>query len=169
MPPGVGAGGGTVPLPPGGVTHTSPARVLSSQRPARRERMQAEHYPDMCGVHLRILVALAVVLVAATPVRSSAQQTAAHAVGVGNDVIDIDGRLLEPLRDRASWTGGFVQRDPAEGAPATEPTEFAVAFDAQALIIGARMSSLDAGAVRADVSRRDTESQSESIAISLDT
>jgi hypothetical protein len=90
------------------------------------------------------------------------------AVALGGDAVTIDGRLTEPVWQRAEWQHQFQQRDPVEGAPAAESTEVAFAFDDHALYVGARLSSGD-GPPIADVTRRDTDSQSEMIAMSLDT
>ncbi|MFN2399140.1 MAG: hypothetical protein ABR543_10955 [Gemmatimonadaceae bacterium] len=42
---------------------------------------------------------------------------------------------------RKTWSDGFRQRDPAEGAPATQLTRVALAYDDDALYVAARMSS----------------------------
>lgn len=48
----------------------------------------------------------------------------------------IDGLLSESAWQRAPIAGGFRQREPFEGAPATEATEVRVLYDDQALYIG---------------------------------
>lgn len=113
--------------------------------------------------------ALAAGLTILAPSLVSAERPTAIAVAVEGEAIQIDGRLNEPVWARASWVSGFVQRDPIEGAAATERTDVAFAFDDHALFVGARLFSADPNALRTDVTRRDTESQSESLAISLDT
>ena len=50
--------------------------------------------------------------------------------------ITLDGRLDEPLWKRAVPADNFIQVDPNNGRPATEPTEVRVVFDANALYIG---------------------------------
>jgi hypothetical protein len=50
--------------------------------------------------------------------------------------ITLDGRLDEPVWMRATPAAVFVQIDPDNGVPATEPTEVRIAFDGNALYIG---------------------------------
>ncbi len=51
----------------------------------------------------------------------------------------IDGRLDEPAWERAEPATGFVQRNPVEGAPASERTEIRILYNNDTLYIGARM------------------------------
>ncbi|MDQ3555956.1 MAG: carbohydrate binding family 9 domain-containing protein [Gemmatimonadota bacterium] len=81
----------------------------------------------------------------------------------------VDGRLDEEVWQRAPAATGFVQRQPNEGAPATERTEVRFLFDEGALYVGARMRSSDPAAIQAPVSRRDQGSQAERLLVSLDT
>jgi len=48
----------------------------------------------------------------------------------------VDGRLDEPDWEAAPPIGPLTQREPAEGQPATEPTEVRVLFDERALYVG---------------------------------
>lgn len=50
----------------------------------------------------------------------------------------IDGRLDEPVYTDVRPMGGFIQQEPAEGAPATEPTEVWLLFDDRNLYVSAR-------------------------------
>ena len=69
---------------------------------------------------------------------------------------------------QARFVGGFVQREPREGEPATQPTEVAFVYTDDALYVGARLREA-AGQVRALVTRRDREESSDQLLISLDT
>jgi hypothetical protein len=51
----------------------------------------------------------------------------------------LDGRLDEPEWVRAEPATGFTQREPEEGAPASERTEVRIIYTGQTLYIGARM------------------------------
>src|SRR5207237_177489 len=53
--------------------------------------------------------------------------------------VTIDGELNEPFWLSAERVTGFVQRDPTEGAVATESTVVYLAYDDAALYIGARL------------------------------
>ncbi|HJU67249.1 MAG TPA: DUF5916 domain-containing protein [Gemmatimonadaceae bacterium] len=81
----------------------------------------------------------------------------------------LDGRLTEDLWSAPRPLTGLLQRDPHEGAPATERTEVRFAYDDDALWIGARMFSTSSGAIRALVTRHDREGSSEQLIVSLDT
>jgi hypothetical protein len=92
-----------------------------------------------------------------------------RAAKVSAGAIRVDGRLTDPQWRSAQPASGFVQREPVEGAAATERTEVRVLYDDEALYVGARMHSRDPGAVRALVTRRDREGSSEQLIVSLDT
>src|SRR4051812_31189999 len=81
----------------------------------------------------------------------------------------LDGRLDDAAWSSASWTSGFTQREPTEGARPDAQTRVAFLYDNSALYIGARMSAAPGTPVRALVTRRDRESSSEQLVISLDT
>ncbi|HEU0012852.1 MAG TPA: DUF5916 domain-containing protein [Longimicrobium sp.] len=84
--------------------------------------------------------------------------------------IVIDGRL-----DDAAWQGApaaseFTQQDPNEGQPATQRTEIRLAYDAEALYIGARMFDTEgARGVRTNLARRDQNPGGDYIQFVLDT
>lgn len=67
---------------------------------------------------------------------------ATHAAGV----IAVDGTLDEADWGRAAVASGFVQAEPRQGEPATDPTEVRVLFDARYLYIGVECQ--DAGGER---------------------
>ena len=108
------------------------------------------------------------VLLAALVTSPSAAQTVEAARILGSPP-RLDGRLSEDLWATASPLGGLLQRDPDEGAAATERTEVRFAYDDDALWIGARMYSTSPGDIRAFVTRHDREGTSEQLIVSLDT
>ena len=81
----------------------------------------------------------------------------------------MDGRLTEPEWRSAPAITAFLQREPDEGQPAPEATEVRLAYDDDALYVGARMFSKDPRAIVAIVARRDNETAAETFYISLDT
>ena len=81
----------------------------------------------------------------------------------------LDGRLSEAVWQSAPAITNLTQREPDEGSPAIENTEVRFAYDDDALYVGARMFSRDPRAIRALVTRRDREGNSEQIVVSLDT
>lgn len=81
----------------------------------------------------------------------------------------LDGVLDDEAWKRATFTSGFQQKEPNQGQPASLRTEVAFVYDADALYVGARMSSdkpLDIGAV---MTKRDESGSAERLIISLDT
>ncbi len=67
--------------------------------------------------------------------------------------INVDGRLDEPVWAEAPPITEFIQEDPAEGEPGTERTEFRVAYDDDAIYIGAML--YDRSPITTRLARRD--------------
>ena len=91
----------------------------------------------------------------------------AQAVRVAAGAIRVDGHL-----DEDAWRGvapltDFVQKEPSEGAPASDRMEIRLAYDEGALYVGARMFSAEP--IQAPLGRRDEGDQAEHLNISLDT
>jgi hypothetical protein len=82
---------------------------------------------------MRIIGAIVLTLSAVWPATAAAQRSSAAAVALDGDAVTVDGRLTEPVWQRAEWEHQFQQRDPVEGAPAAESTEVAFAFDDHAI------------------------------------
>ena len=59
-----------------------------------------------------------------------------HPVNPHNPVID--GRLDDPAWDKVEWASDFIQREPHEGKPPTEPTSFKILYDEKNLYIAIR-------------------------------
>jgi hypothetical protein len=91
----------------------------------------------------------------------------ARAVRVGDGEIRVDGRLDEVVWRTAPPLTGFVQREPDEGAPPTDTIDVRVAYDLDALYVGARMDSQ--APIEAPMGRRDDAGLAERLLISLDT
>jgi hypothetical protein len=80
----------------------------------------------------------------------------------------VDGRL-----DDSAWQGieaftGFTQRDPDEGAPATERTELRLLYDDDALYVGVRLDDSEPGRIVRRLSRRDQSGEADRFSIYLD-
>jgi hypothetical protein len=71
------------------------------------------------------------------------------------NAITLDGTLSESAWAEASAVSDFTQREPDEGAPATERTEVRVLYDDDALYIGARLYDRHPDSVMAQLARRD--------------
>ena len=84
--------------------------------------------------------------------KDSVNQVIANRV---NEKIKIDGILSEHVWLNGNSVSNFTQRDPDEGKPATQKTEVRVAYDENALYIGARMFDTHPDSIIARLSRRD--------------
>jgi hypothetical protein len=82
--------------------------------------------------------------------------------------ITLDGRLDEPAWQAAPVASGFLQRDPDQGQPATEPTELRLLFDDHALYVGARLFDREPGRIVRQLSRRDALAEADTFALYLD-
>jgi hypothetical protein len=82
--------------------------------------------------------------------------------------ISLDGVLSESGWAGASPVSDFTQREPREGAPATERTEVRVLYDDNALYIGARLYDSSPDSIRAQLARRDRITSSDRFVVFLD-
>lgn len=85
--------------------------------------------------------------------------------------ITLDGSLDEEAWSRAQPAGDFVQAEPHEGQPATEPTEVRIVYDSEALYVGVicRDSSEDGGAIVNDIRKDFTPGEQDSFEVIFDT
>ena len=106
-----------------------------------------------------------------SPAPPAAEARAARTVGAvrAETRPRVDGQLDEAIWSSADPATGFVQREPREGEPAQNQTEVRFAVDDDALYIGAYMKVRDPEALRRIVARRDRETPSDQLLISLDT
>jgi len=80
----------------------------------------------------------------------------------------VDGILDEPVWKNAPAVSGFLQKDPIEGAPATQPTFVRVAYDDDALYIGADMKDSAPDSIVARINRRDVMANEDFFAVAVD-
>ncbi|HEX9654055.1 MAG TPA: DUF5916 domain-containing protein, partial [bacterium] len=92
-----------------------------------------------------------------------------RAVPVAGNSPRLDGFLDDEAWQEARFVSDFLQKDPIEGATPENRTEVAILYDERALYVGARMFSDQPREVRAQVSRRDNNGNSDRIIVSLDT
>ncbi len=74
--------------------------------------------------------------------------------------IKIDGRLTEDVWQTSGY-GGFVQSDPQDGVPATEPTTVWIAYDRENLYVAARCRDARPDGIIRLLGRRDDEVDSD--------
>lgn len=92
----------------------------------------------------------------------------ARAFNIQADKIIVDGKLDEDIWQKGYWESSFIQRDPNDGAPETYKTEFCVLYDAEYLYVGARAWDPEPQKISAILSRRDNDSQSDWMYVSID-
>jgi hypothetical protein len=80
----------------------------------------------------------------------------------------IDGRLDDAAWARMEPITDFVQRQPREGQAPTEVTEVFIAYDADALYVGARMRRRDMKALARAMTRRDGFGNAERFTVTFD-
>jgi Domain of unknown function (DUF5916) len=84
---------------------------------------------------LSAVIALALLGQAPTTVRAQDARRSVMAVATAQAPA-IDGRLFDAPWQAAPAMTGFIQREPTDGAPGTERTEFRVLFDQDAIYVG---------------------------------
>jgi len=104
---------------------------------------------------------------AAAAVASPVPELGARAART-TSAITLDGRLDELAWQQAPALAGFLQKDPDQGEPATEPTELRLLFDDHALYVGARLFDKAPHLIRRQLSRRDAVAEADRFALYLD-
>ena len=108
------------------------------------------------------------------PLASAGEQTANHdslpvvQVVRALSPVTIDGLLDDQVWARAPAVTTFIQRDPDEGKPSTERTEFRVAYDDAAVYVSVRLFDREPSKISRQLSRRDQNSEADWFALLLD-
>ena len=126
---------------------------------------------------MRLRAALVLLALSSAPVGAAADRTVGQPVAPAGRVavaaradaaIAIDGALDEPAWAAAPAHGDFWQREPRQGEAPAFPTEFRVLYDRSAIYVGVRAFDPDPARIRGLLTRRDTESASDWIAVQVD-
>jgi hypothetical protein len=125
-----------------------------------------------CAARLRSTASLAVALASlfGPTTRSAGAQPSpkvARAVRV-SQAPRVDGRLDDAAWSRLTPIADFVQQQPREGQAPTEATEVFIAYDDEAIYVGARLHRRDANAMARAVTRRDGFGNTERFTITFD-
>ncbi|MCY3969250.1 MAG: DUF5916 domain-containing protein [Acidobacteria bacterium] len=104
-----------------------------------------------------VVVALTVCAPATGQVDAELAERPSIAALAIDDPIVVDGRLDEPAWHSAEVGAGFRQREPREGAPASERTEFSIAFTPSTLYVALRAFDREPGRIIAKEMERDAE------------
>ncbi|HAK54774.1 MAG TPA: hypothetical protein DCP38_04730, partial [Acidobacteria bacterium] len=104
--------------------------------------------------------------------RDDEGRTTMRAVRLDEDApLQIDGRLDESIYTEVAGVGGFVQQEPDEGAPPTQPTEIWVFFDDTTFYLSVRNWDSEPERIVAREMRRGNVgvASDDSITLTLDT
>jgi hypothetical protein len=82
--------------------------------------------------------------------------------------VSVDGNLDEPVWQNGNAITEFKQRDPNEGAPPSQRTEVRLAYDDDAIYVGARLYDDAPDSILARLSRRDVSIPADRFALYLD-
>lgn len=129
------------------------------------------HAPTrVAGVAIPALMALAAALPSASAQTRAAISTLVAQTRRTPDAPAIDGRLDDAAWQAADAIAEFRQKEPREGAPATEPTAVRIVYDQSHLYIGVELFDSDPSQIRASELRRDnTLEADDTFAVLLDT
>ncbi len=97
----------------------------------------------------------------------SAHRTA-RAVRINGTPPQLDGVLNDEVWKTAPLHGGFRQRDPDEGKPATERTTFQIAYDDEAIYFAVMCYDSEPDKIVSRLVRRDDYADSDKITVNLD-
>jgi len=115
-------------------------------------------------------VAIALVLLATGPAGTAdslASKRPVTAVRTAAPIV-IDGQLNEPVWGNGNAATWFRQADPVEGAEPSQRTEVRMAYDDEALYVGARMFDTAPDSIIARLTRRDVSIPADRFGIYLD-
>jgi hypothetical protein len=117
-----------------------------------------------------LAAALCSSLLAPRPGAAEVPALAARALDPPAEAPVLDGWLDEAVWKAAPVAGGFTQREPKAGMPASEPTEVKVAYSPTTLYIGIRALDSEPRSVVARALERDADvTEDDSVSIVLDT
>lgn len=78
-----------------------------------------------------------------------------HTQPIDNVDIKLDGILSEPAWEQVEWSGDFIEREPDQGTPPSQQSQFKIVFDDKYLYIGFRCFDSAPDSIIHRMSRRD--------------
>lgn len=139
---------------------------------------ELNRWNSRCAVVSRLSVLL-LLACAAPHVAPSVAQTTGRATTHGSKTVRavaieappvVDGKLDEGVWQNGGSASGFLQRDPQEGQPSSERTEFRIVYTPTTLYIGVTLHDSSPQEILANDRRRDsTLENDDTISIALDT
>src|SRR6185436_2629935 len=92
----------------------------------------------------------------------------AVALSTASDAVRVNGELRAEVWETVPSTGGFVQREPHDGAEPSQRTEFRIAYDASTLFVKVRAFDTDPDKIITYLTRRDGDSPGDWIHVLID-
>jgi hypothetical protein len=138
--------------------------MRTPQKPDNRHNVRPSPAP-------RLMIILAAILSAANAYGRAVDTERYQVIARKTSApITLDGHLDEAAWREAVPASGFIQREPLEGKPATEPTEVRVLYDDKNVYFGIICRDDEPGRIVANEMRRDAELRNEDFAdIMIDT
>jgi len=90
------------------------------------------------------------------------------ALKLNGNKIYIDGTINESAWIFSSDSANFTQRDPLEGEPSTQKTDFSIVYDTENLYVAIRALTEDNSTIKGILSRRDVDTPSDWVYVSID-
>ncbi len=90
------------------------------------------------------------------------------AVKLSGGSVHINGRLDDPIWQSAVWTTDFAQKEPVENGTPSARTAVAIAWDDDAVYVGARMYCDNPGSLGMYLDRHDNQGPAEQFIVSFD-
>ncbi len=106
------------------------------------------------GIHVVLATTLLFGLSVPTLARDGVATRRYDTRRVEGEAPQVDGRVDDPAWDVVSWSGDFVQREPADGAPPSQQSQVKVLYDDEALYFAFRLYD-DPALVTRHLARRD--------------
>jgi hypothetical protein len=92
-----------------------------------------------------------------------------RALKVENGGLKFDGHLDDSIWQVAPFVADFLQKEPTEGGHPVDSTRVAIAYDDEAIYIGAQMFSKEPDALRRHLDKHDVQGPAEQMIVCLDT
>jgi hypothetical protein len=84
-----------------------------------------------------------------------AEKKVYHTKHINPHAPQLDGKLDDPVWEKLEWAGDFTQRDPDDGKPPSQPTNFKITYDDKNLYIAIRAHDGEPDKIVRRVTRRD--------------
>ncbi len=92
-----------------------------------------------------------------------------NAAKINGEKVIVDGRLDDAIWKTAIFVSDFLQKEPTEGGQPVDSTKVAIAYDEDAIYVGAHMYSQKPNALKMHLDKHDIQGKAEQLIVCLDT